>query len=115
MEASPDHGSQAGSRKHRRLNRSVPQLKRNAACTPCRTRKIRCDGVKPFCGACVRSFNYFARIQPDHERYQAGIQCVYDQQDGSPLGEEREMSERQDTEEVDMEGKVKSLERQVGE
>ncbi|PWY94665.1 hypothetical protein BO94DRAFT_531601 [Aspergillus sclerotioniger CBS 115572] len=36
---------------------SQPHRKRRKialACTPCRARKIRCDGVEPTCGPCKR-------------------------------------------------------------
>ncbi|KAH8923805.1 hypothetical protein BT69DRAFT_132054 [Atractiella rhizophila] len=41
-------------------------LYKNTACLVCRSRKVRCDGVRPICGTCVRS----ARAQriPPEER-----------------------------------------------
>ncbi|KAH7908226.1 hypothetical protein BJ138DRAFT_1091644 [Hygrophoropsis aurantiaca] len=32
----------------------VPSLQRGKACLACRRRKMRCDGVRPVCGQCVR-------------------------------------------------------------
>lgn len=68
-------------RKHRKLNRSAPQLKRNAACLPCRRRRIKCDAAKPACGSCVRSFQFLARTNPDVERDRAGVQCYYEEEE----------------------------------
>ncbi|RYZ53958.1 MAG: Zn(II)2Cys6 transcription factor, partial [Sphingobacteriales bacterium] len=65
-------------RKHRKLNRSQHQLKRNAACLPCRRRRIKCDASKPICGSCVRSFQFLQRTNPDQGRDQRGIQCFYE-------------------------------------
>jgi hypothetical protein len=71
-------------RKHRKLNRSQHQLKRNAACLPCRRRRIKCDAAKPHCGSCVRSFQFLQRTNPDQERDERGVQCGYEEdEDGS--------------------------------
>ncbi|WWC72694.1 uncharacterized protein I206_106658 [Kwoniella pini CBS 10737] len=65
--------------KQRKLNRTLPQLKRNAACLPCRRRRIKCDAGKPHCSSCVRSYHFLARTQPDVERDAKGVQCFYDE------------------------------------
>ncbi|WWC65309.1 uncharacterized protein I303_107926 [Kwoniella dejecticola CBS 10117] len=65
--------------KQRKLNRTLPQLKRNAACLPCRRRRIKCDAGKPHCSSCVRSYHFLARTQPDEERDARGVQCFYDE------------------------------------
>ncbi|WVR08707.1 hypothetical protein IAU60_005765 [Kwoniella sp. DSM 27419] len=65
--------------KQRKLNRTMPQLKRNAACLPCRRRRIKCDAGKPHCSSCIRSFQFLARTQPDEERDGKGVQCFYDE------------------------------------
>ena len=71
-------------RKHRKLNRSQHQLKRNAACLPCRRRRIKCDAAKPHCGSCVRSFQFLQRTNPDETRDERGVQCFYeDDEEGS--------------------------------
>lgn len=61
----------------RKINRSQPQLKRNAACLPCRRRRIKCDAAKPHCSSCVRSYHFLARTYPDAERDTRGVQCTY--------------------------------------
>ncbi|KAM0751551.1 hypothetical protein T439DRAFT_324738 [Meredithblackwellia eburnea MCA 4105] len=33
----------------------APSIQRGKACLTCRNRKVKCDGVKPTCGACARS------------------------------------------------------------
>jgi hypothetical protein len=62
----------------RKINRSNQQLKRYAACMPCRKRRIKCDAGKPHCSSCIRSFEFLKRTQPDEERDSMGIQCWYD-------------------------------------
>jgi hypothetical protein len=78
-------------RKHRKLNRSSHQLKRNAACIPCRRRRIKCDAAKPYCGSCVRSFQFLQRTNPDEERDRRGVTCFYENEDedgeGSDIGQ----------------------------
>ena len=78
-------------RKHRKLNRSSHQLKRNAACIPCRRRRIKCDAAKPDCGSCVRSFQFLQRTNPDEERDRRGVTCFYENEDedgeGSDIGQ----------------------------
>nr|XP_031862623.1 uncharacterized protein CI109_002121 [Kwoniella shandongensis]KAA5529695.1 hypothetical protein CI109_002121 [Kwoniella shandongensis] len=76
--------------KQRKLNRSLPQLKRNAACLPCRRRRIKCDAGKPHCSSCVRSYHFLARTHPDEERDAKGIQCFYD--DEALEGDEEDSS-----------------------
>jgi hypothetical protein len=73
---------------HRKLNRSAPQLKRNAACLQCRKRRIRCDAGKPHCGSCTRSHLFLARTQPDAARDATGIVCSYDEEEGGLEGVE---------------------------
>ena len=73
-------------RKHRKLNRSAHQLKRNAACLPCRRRRIKCDGAKPQCGSCVRSIAFLQRTNPDEERDRKGVQCFYEDEEGESEG-----------------------------
>lgn len=75
-------------RKHRKLNRSQHQLKRNAACIPCRRRRIKCDAGKPHCSSCTRSFQFLQRTNPDPERDCLGVQCFYEEDDdeGEPSG-----------------------------
>lgn len=71
------------SHKGRKLNRTLPQLKRNAACTTCKRRRVRCDSAKPHCASCVKHFAFLARTQPDPERDRRGVQCIYeDDEDG---------------------------------
>lgn len=61
----------------RKLTRSGEQLKRNAACLPCRRRRIKCDAGKPHCSSCEKSYNFLRRSQPDDERDDGGIRCWY--------------------------------------
>lgn len=70
-------------RKHRKLNRSSHQLKRNAACIPCRRRRIKCDAAKPHCGSCIRSYQFLQRTNPDEERDRRGVGCFYEDEEGS--------------------------------
>ncbi|WVQ85932.1 hypothetical protein IAT38_008100 [Cryptococcus sp. DSM 104549] len=80
----PSSGSAAPDptpRPPRKLNRTGPQLKRNAACLPCRRRRIKCDAAKPYCSSCLRSYHFLRRTQPDLERDRKGIQCCYDLED----------------------------------
>ncbi|WVW80553.1 hypothetical protein I302_102538 [Kwoniella bestiolae CBS 10118] len=72
------NSSDAPKPKQRKLNRTLPQLKRNAACIPCRRRRIKCDAGKPHCSSCVRSYHFLARTQPDEERDARGVQCFYE-------------------------------------
>ncbi|KAL4268765.1 Zn(2)-C6 fungal-type domain-containing protein [Pleurotus pulmonarius] len=39
---------------------AFPALPRGSACRNCRRRKVKCDGVKPICGACSRSLGSFS-------------------------------------------------------
>ncbi|ORY31272.1 hypothetical protein BCR39DRAFT_558301 [Naematelia encephala] len=74
----------------RKINRVLPQLKRNAACVPCRRRRIKCDAGKPHCSSCMRSFNFLARSNPDEKRDAKGVQCYYEDgsdDESSPLEE----------------------------
>lgn len=73
--------SALASHKGRKLNRTLPQLKRNAACTTCKRRRVRCDSAKPHCASCVKHFAFLARTQPDPERDSRGVQCVYEDDD----------------------------------
>lgn len=72
---------EAQPRKHRKLNRSQPQLKRNAACLPCRRRRIKCDAGKPHCSSCTRSFQFLQRTNPDPARDSQGVQCFYEEEE----------------------------------
>ncbi|WWC92412.1 uncharacterized protein L201_007369 [Kwoniella dendrophila CBS 6074] len=74
-----DNRQSEAPKKQRKLNRTLPQLKRNAACLPCRRRRIKCDAGKPHCSSCVRSYHFLARTQPDEERDSKGVQCYYDE------------------------------------
>ncbi|GAA5897554.1 Zn(II)2Cys6 transcription factor [Sporobolomyces salmoneus] len=52
-----------------RKNRSAaPPLKRGNACTLCRKRKLRCDGVKPKCATCLRLSHECVYGDPAQER-----------------------------------------------
>lgn len=107
-------------RKHRKLNRSAHQLKRNAACIPCRRRRIKCDAGRPHCASCTRSFHFLQRTNPDAERDSAGIQCFYedDDEDGAGAGEDQSSQSLQQTGAAraqDKETTVKKLEARVGE
>ncbi|OWZ54224.1 hypothetical protein C368_03363 [Cryptococcus neoformans 125.91] len=62
----------------RKLNRSGQQLKRNAACLPCRRRRIKCDAGRPHCSSCEKSYNFLKKTQPDDEKDDGGIRCWYD-------------------------------------
>ncbi|WVQ75275.1 hypothetical protein IAR50_004888 [Cryptococcus sp. DSM 104548] len=70
----------------RRINRTAPSLRRNAACLPCRRRRIKCDAGKPFCSSCCKTYLFLKRTHPDAERDAAGVPCVYE-----PDPEEDEM------------------------
>ncbi|RSH86973.1 hypothetical protein EHS25_003461 [Saitozyma podzolica] len=84
--AAPEARSSEASHKGRKLNRSANQLKRNAACLPCRRRRIKCDAVKPHCTSCVRNYHYLKRTQPDDERDGRGVQCNYEECDSESEG-----------------------------
>ncbi|OCF78937.1 hypothetical protein I204_00881 [Kwoniella mangroviensis CBS 8886] len=84
----PNASDAAPKPKQRKLNRTLPQLKRNAACIPCRRRRIKCDAGKPHCSSCVRSYHFLARTQPDEERDARGIQCFYEE-DAEDVDEDR--------------------------
>ncbi|GAA6061017.1 hypothetical protein JCM10212_001073 [Sporobolomyces blumeae] len=49
-------GSGGANSAHARKNRATaaPPLKRGSACMLCRKRKLRCDGLRPKCGTCLR-------------------------------------------------------------
>ncbi|KAK8850622.1 hypothetical protein IAR55_004541 [Kwoniella newhampshirensis] len=113
--------------KQRKLNRSLPQLKRNAACLPCRRRRIKCDAGKPHCSSCVRSYHFLARKHPDEERDAKGVQCFYD--DDGVVGDDDEMVEddhdfpsvpkrgakRKDNEQEDSQQVIQRLEMKIAE
>lgn len=117
------HGGQAQgqvpkepqARKHRKLNRSAPQLKRNAACLPCRRRRIKCDAAKPACGSCVRSFQFLARTNPDAERDRAGVQCYYEEDEDEEESGGRGADDRVREGSGDPHATVRRLEAKVGE
>lgn len=48
-----------------------PSLSRNQACRTCRSRKVRCDAVKPGCGACRKTAGVQGRNPDD-------VVCEYD-------------------------------------
>ncbi|ODO00545.1 hypothetical protein L198_02864 [Cryptococcus wingfieldii CBS 7118] len=73
---SKDQGQ--GSKPPRKINRTAPSLKRNAACLPCRRRRIKCDAGKPFCSSCSKTYLFLRRTHPDAERDAAGVPCVYE-------------------------------------
>ncbi|KAK4049546.1 hypothetical protein OIV83_004043 [Microbotryomycetes sp. JL201] len=50
----------------------APSLNRGMACIVCRNRKVKCDGVKPACGACSRS-------AIAHGEDPSKIECNYDE------------------------------------
>jgi hypothetical protein len=77
--ATPEARSSEASHKGRKLNRSANQLTRNAACLPCRRRRIKCDAAKPHCTSCVRNYHYLKRTQPNDERDGNGVQCSYEE------------------------------------
>ncbi|RXK41931.1 hypothetical protein M231_00652 [Tremella mesenterica] len=92
-DASTSRDPSSSSHRQRKLNRTLPQLKRNAACIPCRRRRIKCDAAKPHCSSCLRNFRFLSRTQPDKERDEAGVQCYYDEgdeEDYGPNGKQRE-------------------------
>ena len=95
----------------RKLHRSTNQLKRYAACIPCRRRRIKCDAVKPHCASCVRSFDFLKRTQPEKERDDQGVQCWYD---GDDDGHDEPTAEKRKGED-DPREEVKRLEERVGE
>jgi hypothetical protein len=84
--AAPEARSSEASHKGRKLNRSANQLKRNAACLPCRRRRIKCDAAKPHCTSCVRNYHYLKRTQPDDDRDGKGVQCNYEEGDSESEG-----------------------------
>ncbi|EMS22598.1 hypothetical protein NBRC10512_000726 [Rhodotorula toruloides] len=47
---------------------AAPPLKRGSACTLCRKRKLRCDGVRPKCGTCLRLNHECQYGDPTQER-----------------------------------------------
>ncbi|GAA5941517.1 uncharacterized protein JCM15063_001607 [Sporobolomyces koalae] len=51
-------------------NPAAPPLKRGTACTLCRRRKLRCDGVRPKCGTCLRLSHDCQYGDPAQERAQ---------------------------------------------
>ncbi|ODO07114.1 hypothetical protein I350_04483 [Cryptococcus amylolentus CBS 6273] len=73
---SKDQGQ--GSKPPRKINRTAPSLKRNAACLPCRRRRIKCDAGKPFCSSCSKTYLFLRRTHPDAERDAAGVPCEYE-------------------------------------
>jgi hypothetical protein len=88
MASSEPRPSEA-SHKGRKLHRSANQLKRNAACLPCRRRRIKCDAGKPNCSSCVRNFHFLQRTQPDEERDAKGVQCTYEDADSGDDSEDK--------------------------
>jgi hypothetical protein len=75
-------------------NFPAPQSKRNQprtkernqprteeACLTCRSRKLKCDGKRPYCEGCIVDFQRVARLRPDSEDAARGVQCVYDAND----------------------------------
>ncbi|GAA5840658.1 hypothetical protein JCM9279_007392 [Rhodotorula babjevae] len=59
-------GSASGGSK--RPKTGPPPLKRGSACSLCRKRKLRCDGVRPACGTCVRLSHDCVYGDPTQER-----------------------------------------------
>ncbi|BGP42162.1 hypothetical protein JCM10449v2_006167 [Rhodotorula kratochvilovae] len=59
-------GSASGGGK--RAKTGAPPLKRGNACTLCRKRKLRCDGVRPKCGTCMRLNHECVYGDPTQER-----------------------------------------------
>jgi hypothetical protein len=125
----PQSQSQSA-RRNRKIQRTLPQLKRNAACVQCRTRRVKCNGAKPHCSSCERSFQFLARTQPDRTRDEKGVLCVYedgeddDESDAEPLDDtlvnrpdKRKLSSQSvdagNSSEVDISGTVRRLEAQA--
>lgn len=100
-------------KKSRKLNRVLPQLKRNSACLQCRRRRIKCDAGKPHCASCVRSFNFLSRSHPDPARDSEGIQCSYDENASDEEGESPG-NKRKGSIEEDAVLTVRKLEARVG-
>lgn len=113
----------------RKVNRSQPQLKRNAACLPCRRRRIKCDATRPHCSSCVRSYHFLARTYPDTGRDARGVQCTY-AEDAPDVGHNEQQSHglrsqpaqptkrklsEEDGEDGDPKGMIKRLEGKVAE
>ncbi|GAA6046924.1 hypothetical protein JCM3770_003432 [Rhodotorula araucariae] len=82
-----DEDGEASGGGSKRVKIGAPPLKRGNACTLCRKRKLRCDGVRPKCGTCMRL---------NHE-------CVY----GDPLQERNAERHRE------LEYRIRSLEAEL--
>ncbi|KAH8425056.1 Zn(II)2Cys6 transcription factor domain-containing protein [Aspergillus melleus] len=57
-------GPASKDRRGKAPDRPTKRRKIAVACDECRTRKVRCDGIQPVCGPCVK-------------RSDQGVQCVY--------------------------------------
>ncbi|GAA6012295.1 hypothetical protein JCM10207_002792 [Rhodosporidiobolus poonsookiae] len=64
-----ENGGGATEPKRSKVN-TAPPLKRGTACTLCRKRKLRCDGVRPKCGTCLRLNHDCQYGDPTQERFQ---------------------------------------------
>ncbi|KIR58997.1 hypothetical protein I314_04981 [Cryptococcus bacillisporus CA1873] len=120
-------GPSKAQKQPRKINRLQPHLKRNAACFPCRRRRIKCDAARPHCSSCVRSYHFLARTYPDAERDAHGVQCSY-AEDAPDVGHNEQQSQsspsqlaqpkkrklsKGDEEDGDPKGMVKMLEDKV--
>ncbi|KAK4054135.1 hypothetical protein OIV83_001160 [Microbotryomycetes sp. JL201] len=66
-------------------------IERGKACLPCRTRKLKCDGVRPACSACVKRRRHdTVNVTADDP---AGLDCVYE--DREPGEKVRRVSRKQ--------------------
>lgn len=54
----------------------APSLERGKACRTCRSRKVKCDGARPVCGACARSARAHNKDSP--EALAELEPCLYD-------------------------------------
>ncbi|GAA5968027.1 hypothetical protein JCM21900_002101 [Sporobolomyces salmonicolor] len=52
----------------RKNRNAAPPLKRGSACMLCRKRKLRCDGIRPKCGTCLRLNHDCVYGDPAHEK-----------------------------------------------
>ncbi|GAA5908482.1 hypothetical protein JCM6882_001279 [Rhodosporidiobolus microsporus] len=66
--AEREDGAGGGGGSAKRTKTGAPPLKRGSACTLCRKRKLRCDGVRPKCGTCLRLNHDCQYGDPHQER-----------------------------------------------
>ncbi|KAL1966635.1 hypothetical protein VTN77DRAFT_4046 [Rasamsonia byssochlamydoides] len=65
--ASPESNREGDRQRNPDVDRPAKRRKIALACDECRSRKVRCDGVQPVCGACARRSHHGV----------LSVQCVY--------------------------------------